>query len=370
MTEDLHNKAVALHELAINPLAASVRQWHFMGDHELDHGDIHQRLPLIANIHILQDTWRQVSTIFTATLHLSAFDHSPPLQVAHRLYRRFVRNRPVERVELDGSGTEIAAETVLSTLSAVSEGSVSLRTLSIAPASPVEASPGIFQTVGSCFPDLCSLKLEFIDQDRELSSVADSDEDPEEGGVASDAEDTIDTRIVVLPEGTSVPRAADEESAPVFPDKRKLRQESLPENLLPGYLYNHGGVYPPNPDRLEPDDESLPLATVMDFIRDGRIVLSPHLEVLNFMRQPPWVGKSEFDTDEQHQAILSLETFVPTLREIGFCDSQDRWLRDHHVWIRDPSAPGRINWGRPGPRIVSRVWNEDGTKRKECTVNE
>ncbi|KAF7338926.1 hypothetical protein MSAN_02216000 [Mycena sanguinolenta] len=240
---------------------------------------------------------------------------------------RFVRNRPAERVELDGSGTEIAAETVLSTLSAVSEGSVSLRTLSIAPAFPVEASPEIFQTVGSCFPDLCSLKLEFIDQDRELSSVADSDEDPEEGGVASDAEDTIDTRTVVLPEGTSVPRAADEESAPVFPDKRKLRQESLPENLLPGYLYNHGGVYPPNPDRLEPDDESSPLATVMD---------------ASFS---PWVGKSEFDTDEQHQTILLLETFVPTLREIGFCDSQDRWLRDRHVWIRDPSAAGRINWG-------------------------
>ncbi|KAJ6450395.1 hypothetical protein C8R45DRAFT_1224124 [Mycena sanguinolenta] len=459
MTEDFHNKAVALDGLALSPLAASVRQWHFMGDHTLDHGDIHQRLPLIANIHILQDTWRRVSTIFTTTLgayHLRAalealklleelelsdcdivarmgtllrlklFDFStgrfglePQLQLGalhfiapNNLYRlmvgdhvdaepmlkalsgdpiphlsritvsmtacsfdcfhaflaccpqletihirphdigatnpislpdhlpentlpvlksfsglfilagRFVHNRPVEVVRLQ-DWREIATKTILSTLSAVSGGSALLRTLFIASAFPVEASPEIFEAVSSCFPGLRSLTLEFIAQARRMSSWE---------------------CVVVLPEGSPVPRAAKEESARVIPDeKREESRESLPENVLPGYMYDRGDVYPPNFERLEQDDDSSPVAVAMDFIHDGRIVLPPHLEVLNFHQPPPWVGKSEFDTDEQHQAILLLETFAPTLCEIGFCDSQDHWLRDRHLWIRNRTVPGGID---------------------------
>ncbi|KAJ6450401.1 hypothetical protein C8R45DRAFT_1224128 [Mycena sanguinolenta] len=521
MTEDMHNKAVAFHELAASPLAAFVRQWRFTGDHTL--GDIHQRLPLIANIHMLQDTWRRLFTVFTTTLgayqrlailrlsglhidftvratleslkfleelefsecdivartgsllplksfgllhgrrlnsepHVDALsfiapdnlhrlmfgDHvdaepvlkalssgplprlsritvlitacafecfstflacCPELEFIHiRPYSvineikpiplpdplpattlpilksfkdplvlagRFIRNRPVELVELVGSAMEIAAETVLSTLSAVSEGSVSLRMLSIWQAFPVQNSPEIFGAVGSYFPDLCTLKLEFIDQERDVSSFADSEEDPEEGYEASGAEDTIDTRIVVLPEGGPVPRMTDEESAPVFSDKKREQpQVSPPENLLPGYMYNRGRVYPPKPGRFESDADSSPIVAAMEFFREGRLVLPPQLEVLTFMQQPSWAGTSEFDTDEQHRAVLLLESVASTLREIGFCHSQDCWLRDRHLWIRDRTVPGKTNWGRPGAQIVSQIWNEDGSKRKDCAEDD
>ncbi|KAJ7258449.1 hypothetical protein B0H12DRAFT_1322638 [Mycena haematopus] len=253
---------------------------------------------------------------------------------------RFVQNRPVEHVQLNHSRMEIAAETVLSTLSAVSMGIVSLRSLSIGPAFPVEASPEIFEAVGTYFPHLRSLTLELVDQDPDLSDVNGEEEEQEEE--ASDAEDEIDTRIVELPEGTiPVPSVAqaDKEFLPVLPNKKtKAPRESLPPNLLPGHLYDHGGVYTPDPERVELDDESSPVATVMDLIHAGRIVLPPQLEVLHFTQHPSWAGKSDFGTDEQHQAILSLEAFVPTLREIAFSDHQDCWLRDRHAWSADRLA--------------------------------
>ncbi|KAJ7719439.1 hypothetical protein DFH07DRAFT_1067874 [Mycena maculata] len=78
LTMDLHNKAEALNELATSPLAAFVREWHFTSDRSLD---LQPRHPLIVNIHVLQDTWLRLNTIFTTTL--GAYRRLTVLDLAH-----------------------------------------------------------------------------------------------------------------------------------------------------------------------------------------------------------------------------------------------------------------------------------------------
>ncbi|KAJ7473590.1 hypothetical protein B0H11DRAFT_1338534 [Mycena galericulata] len=291
-----------------------------------------------------------------------------------KLARLFVRDRPVENVLL--SRSTAGTEEVLSTLTAICHGSTPLLSLSIEPALHADAIPEVLTAIGSFFPELRILSIELIDEEREFSDTVTNDEDEDDSG----SEDEIDARIVELPEGEMAATDREAGAAPPALEDNKLPELSeLPEQRLvttpvpsraplielPGYMYIVPlyTIHPPNSDQAVLDDDSSPLAIMMDFIYTGRIVLPSHLEVLRFSQPPAWLVNTIFENNEQHRAILALEALLPGLYEVAFGDHQNRWVRDRHVWVRDREASANGRRGNPGARIISSIWDEAGMRR-------
>jgi hypothetical protein len=170
---------------------------------------------------------------------------------------RFVRDRPVAHVRLAESRMEMKEDSVAAALVAISRGAVALHSLFIEPAFAVEASPGIFATIGSLFPELRSLSLQLKES---LRALLDPDASESEDEYEEERDHEIDARIVQLPAGALTFAISDDESSATIPEAHlPPHLPPLPPIQLPGYMYADD-IDPPNLERIEPDDDSSPIA--------------------------------------------------------------------------------------------------------------
>ncbi|KAJ7307765.1 hypothetical protein DFH08DRAFT_1051314 [Mycena albidolilacea] len=210
---------------------------------------------------------------------------------------RFVRDRPVVHVRLAESQMEMTEDSVATALVAISRGAV---------------APGIFATIGSLFPELRSLSLQLKESPRAL---LDPDASESEDEYEEERDHEIDARIVQLPAGALTFAISDDESSATIPEAHlPLLLPPLPPIQLPGYMYADV-IDPPNLERIEPDDDSSPIAIILDLVHIERVVFPPYLQVLHF-NQPTWFPSTVFDDEEQHTAVLLLEARLPCLRVV------------------------------------------------------
>jgi hypothetical protein len=152
---------------------------------------------------------------------------------------------------------EMKEDSVAAALVAISRGAVALHSLCIEPAFAVEASPGIFATIGSLFPELRSLSLQLKESPRAL---LDPDASESEDEYEEERDHEIDARIVQLPAGALTFAISDDESSATIPEAHlPPHLPPLPPIQLPGYMYADD-IDPPNLERIEPDDDSSPIA--------------------------------------------------------------------------------------------------------------
>ncbi|KAJ7714767.1 hypothetical protein DFH07DRAFT_936915 [Mycena maculata] len=294
----------------------------------------------------------------------------------------FIPSRPVQNVHLYRTMADVTVSQILSSLTAVSRSSVPVRALRIGAPFPPTASAEIFSVIASLFPELRVLFTALTDEVKDFPFPEfDEGEDMEDSGSV----EGVDDRIVDFSEGSvdedlvlqEVQETTISDDSLLASDSRASEERDTvvtsaaespvaPPVLIPGYMYDASGTaHPPKLDRLEADPIPAPLSIFMDFIHNGRIVLPPRLEVLRFSQKPAWLVRTDFASDAQHQAILTLERLFPALNEVAFCGYHDSWLREAkgHIWTRDRYMGGGSRWGNHGSRIISLVWNSDGTRR-------
>ncbi|KAJ7808929.1 hypothetical protein B0H14DRAFT_2608472 [Mycena olivaceomarginata] len=231
----------------------------------------------------------------------------------------FLRDRPVNDVELSRPISAMTVEQIGSTLVAISHGSIPIRGLSIGASFPPAPGREIFALVRELFPELRSLSIELTDETYWPIEV------PDDGDTTDDEDDS-----------SSAGSDAEYSAAPVVP---------APSAEQPGYMYGpSNAVHAPDGEVLQQEGTASPVTITMDLIHTRRILLPPHLQVLRFTQRPACLVKIVFTSPEQHRAILMLEALLPALDEVAFSDCENQWLRDRHVWTRDSNVPKSHVW--------------------------
>ncbi|KAJ6596584.1 hypothetical protein B0H10DRAFT_2232441 [Mycena sp. CBHHK59/15] len=304
--------------------------------------------PQLECIHIWYD--ESIQRIGDAPGGLTPPDHLPstilPVLNSFRgpfiLAGVFLRDRPVNDVELSRPISAMTVEQIGSTLVAISHGSIPIRGLSIGASFPPAPGREIFALVRELFPELRILSIRLTDETYWPIEV------PDDGDTTDDEDDS-----------SSAGSDAEYSAAPVVP---------APSAEQPGYMYGpSNAVHAPDGEVLQQEGTASPVTITMDLIHTRRILLPPHLQVLRFTQRPACLVKTVFTSPEQHRAVLMLEALLPALDEVAFSDCENQWLRDRHVWTRDSNVPKSHVWGNPGVKIISMAWNADGKRREETS---
>ncbi|KAJ7430941.1 hypothetical protein B0H11DRAFT_2298818 [Mycena galericulata] len=286
----------------------------------------------------------------------------------HTIVGLFANGRPVHDVTIWSDYPGPSTAELVSTLHEMSRSSTHVRSLDIRFALvPQSSMPDVFAAIGALFPALqrLAMPLGYTPRSALPSGSADEEDGSEMGDDeeedAYDEEWGADDRVVFLWEGSL--EALSDDDFELIDNDSDLEEPAPPKITppvveLPGYMYvTRGDPYPPDFDDSKASSSSA-LSIIMGFISAGRIVLPPLLESLRFApNAASYRLDGEIHLNDEHHAILALEKYLPCLTQIRLDDS---WMRVRHVWR--PIA-GRSYFRVGEVKIISQVWNPDGTKR-------
>ncbi|KAJ7452648.1 hypothetical protein FB451DRAFT_695214 [Mycena latifolia] len=281
----------------------------------------------------------------------------------HTVAGLFAYSRPVASIVLWGR-VLLEGDEIMTSLRDISQASAPLKYLYIHPLLPPTSLPDLFGLVGALFPDLLKFSVQLRNVARGAVPADDEPEDDDQGenDEEEEEEEEADDRMVDLWEG-SISAASSEEDLVIRSDRSSSDDEQHPPTPppppapvveLPGHMYiSSGASHPPVFNDLKIHKLPSTLTTVMDLIYTGRIVLPSLLEVLH-LHEPGLGSHEKFTLVEEHRAILALERLLPSVKTIG-CGYN--WVRTRNVWTRVS-----LGYRNHGSRIISQVWNADGSQ--------
>ncbi|KAJ6535282.1 hypothetical protein DFH09DRAFT_1369663 [Mycena vulgaris] len=258
---------------------------------------------------------------------------------------------------------------IRSSLRAISHTASSLQSLTIDPPMLPTFVPASFAAIGKLFPDLQQLTIELAETPQTLDAF-DDDVEPDPAEYSDEETEYIDNRTVELWDGSMSPMSSYEEvvvrsdrsSASDDQDREPSPSPPLPPAVIverAGHMYLGDDEHPPAFGDVLVRNPPAAVVVALESIH----TLPPMLRTLH-LTQSSW-PHVRLRAQEHHRAVLALEGVFPLLTDVRLGERAGwlhaGWLRARGVWVREGVFynPYRLEIGR----IVSQVWNADGTRR-------